>query len=188
MFPEWLWGTKPLVAQTNNIEPLSTATTRPSSDLAYLRQEQLNCTTNNSTRLQVHLAGSITDRSVMRARANNLTTFCDITYRWFDDEYGSIVTLSVSAEKNIQSVRDADVIFACLDIFDYPYRGTWTEIGAAIALNKPVIIYMPQSRPLSGTPSIGLNANIYNVFTHHPGVKSFLLWDDAINALKAIQK
>lgn len=47
------------------------------------------------------------------------------------------------AKKCIEGVKEADFAFF-LPLIDVPMQGTWVEIGAALALEKPVIVYMPQ--------------------------------------------
>ena len=140
-------------------------------------------------KLKLYLAGAYEERGIMRARANTLVGFCDITHRWFDLPETRPAERTAVATRDLQGVRDADAVFACIDVFNYPYRGTWTEVGAAIALGKHVIIYMPLGRPVNGPGKERppTNANESNVFAHHPGVQCFTLWDDAIKVLKGIQ-
>jgi hypothetical protein len=58
---------------------------------------------------------------------------------------------------DIDGVRDADIVLAVMDDHSYPYQGTWTEVGAAVALNKRVIIVSPVPPK--------------NIFAYHPQIE-----------------
>lgn len=68
------------------------------------------------------------------------------------------------AIEDINGVRACDILFAYMD-GDECYKGVMCEIGAAIALNKPVVVF-------GGTTSI---------FMDHPNVKKFTYSYDALN-------
>lgn len=51
------------------------------------------------------------------------------------------------ADLDIDAVRRADAIIVHMRDEKYPYRGTWTEIGAALALKKPVYVYTSENLP-----------------------------------------
>jgi Nucleoside 2-deoxyribosyltransferase len=73
------------------------------------------------------------------------------------DEYGKI------ALAELKGVRDADVLVVMLP----GGFGTHVEIGAALALGKPVIVHAPDRKTLA-TP-------YPCVFHYHPRVKLFVL-------------
>lgn len=130
---------------------------------------------------KVYLAGSFIQRPQMRLRADALVQrdFV-ITHRWFDvaDDFNP-ETLPEHARLDIEGVRKADVVLACLELPLYTYRGTWTEVGAAIALKKKVILYCPT------TCGDLQNQNSNNVFFHHPDVIVVNTWEEAIEELSA---
>jgi nucleoside 2-deoxyribosyltransferase len=45
------------------------------------------------------------------------------------------------SRRDMQGVRDADVVVAVFNDPVYAYRGTFAELGAALALRKPTFVY-----------------------------------------------
>lgn len=41
---------------------------------------------------------------------------------------------------DINGVKECDILIVWMDDKEYPYRGTWTEIGAALALDLPIYL------------------------------------------------
>jgi len=84
------------------------------------------------------------------------------TYAWTALDSTTTEGLAEVALKEIAGVRDADVLIVLLP----GGFGTHVEIGAALALGKPVILHAPDARTLE-TP--------YRcVFHHHPGVRMLI--------------
>lgn len=87
--------------------------------------------------MKVYVAGSWDDRwNGPYFVADRLKQYgFEITYEWwFDNECGPD-----KAARDLQGVRDADILVAVM----YPwntYRGTYVEIGYALALGKQVYI------------------------------------------------
>ena len=91
----------------------------------------------------------------------NLTEKTDTKEHDVDEDGHSGFTaeyMAACAKNDIEGVVEADALLVIMDQPDYPYRGTWTEIGAALALKKPVIIVMPNE---------DINQNASNVFFRH---------------------
>jgi nucleoside 2-deoxyribosyltransferase len=81
------------------------------------------------------------------------------TYTWTALDPTKTDDFADVALKEIAGVRDADVLIVLLP----GGFGTHVEIGAALALGKPVILHAPDQKTLE-TP--------YRcIFHHHPGVK-----------------
>ncbi|MGA2813598.1 MAG: nucleoside 2-deoxyribosyltransferase [Candidatus Acidiferrum sp.] len=84
------------------------------------------------------------------------------TYAWTALDSTTTEGFAEVALKEIAGVRDADVLIVLLP----GGFGTHVEIGAALALGKPVILHAPDARTLE-TP--------YRcVFHHHPGVRMLI--------------
>jgi hypothetical protein len=45
---------------------------------------------------------------------------------------------------DVEGVKSADVLVVIMDQCEYPYRGTWTEVGVALGSDIPIILYCPQ--------------------------------------------
>jgi Nucleoside 2-deoxyribosyltransferase len=81
------------------------------------------------------------------------------TFAWSDTERGRVETREATAVAELEGVRDADVLIVLLP----GGYGTHVEIGAALALGKPVILHAPDLETLD-TP-------YPCVFHYHPGIK-----------------
>lgn len=89
--------------------------------------------------------------------------------RWFDVESGQ-ETPAESAHADLEAVRAADLVVAVMDDPEYAYRGTWTEVGAALALQKPVVIIGPNT-----------TESARNVFWHHKDVRHVPTIEDFVH-------
>ena len=104
----------------------------------------------------------------------------EITHDWTRLEKApnpSPQEMGMYAKFDIDGVKNADVVVAVLEDPDYPYRGTFTEIGCALGANKPTHIVWPYSLETSEK-----NAQI--LFFWHPDIIYFKSWDDFIDYLK----
>ena len=91
--------------------------------------------------MKVYIAGKWQDRGMVRIwhkilRNNGHEVTCD----WTDHDYpggGQEHLLAGYAQADIKGVQDCDLLIA---LFQQPhhYRGALVEVGAALALNKPV--------------------------------------------------
>jgi len=83
------------------------------------------------------------------------------------------------SSNDVRGVADADVLVVSMEHTNYAYRGAWTEIGVALGLNKPVIIFSPNSNG---------NKNALNVFFWHKYVRHVTDWDsveEQLNLMRA---
>jgi len=83
----------------------------------------------------------------------------DRTFDWADREASTESEYADLAVAEIAGIRDADVVIVILP----GGRGTHVEIGAALAMGKPVIIHAPNRKTLE-TP-------YPCAFHYHPSVK-----------------
>jgi len=115
----------------------------------------------------LYVAGKWSDRERVGALIRGVERdYCArITYMWPDDEHAS---LSDAARNEIAGVHACDTFIALMDDADYAYRGTFTELGAALALDKRIIIV--------GSAE---NACATNCFWHHPEIEHCATLDEA---------
>jgi hypothetical protein len=59
-----------------------------------------------------------------------------LSYRWWENEEST----TEKAMEDLVGVMRADILVVVMPYANFIYRGTWVEIGAALALNKPVYI------------------------------------------------
>lgn len=81
-----------------------------------------------------------------------------------------------AAEKDVNGVRDADVVILLMTDKTYAYRGTCTELGVALGCCKEHIWIVG--------PSTADAAR--NVFWHHPRVRHFEKWADLLAAFEPL--
>ena len=71
-----------------------------------------------------------------------------ITHDWttYEAKYtDKAQKMTVCSAKDIEGVRNCDIFVALMTDPEYPYRGTFTELGAAIALGKMVYVIGPKT-------------------------------------------
>ena len=85
-----------------------------------------------------------------------------ITHDWTTNETPSRTPeiLGNFAKLDIDGVVNADCLIAIMDDPEYMYRGTFTEIGAAIAIGKKIYVYCPNDNAKCLT----------NCFIYHPAI------------------
>jgi nucleoside 2-deoxyribosyltransferase-like protein len=102
-----------------------------------------------------------------------------ITLDWTREEGDSVpedarkMYFTENAMRDIEAVKRADVVIAIVDP-ECPSLGTWTEIGAALVLDKPVLIV--------GGPEIWAGSGL-TVFAHHPNVHAIENYSSLLEAI-----
>ena len=86
---------------------------------------------------KVYLAGKFHDEQMPSRMAMLIKKGFHITHDWTIDKD---VPMRKAAVLDINGVKECDIIIAIMDDETYSYRGTFTEIGCAIALDKRIII------------------------------------------------
>jgi nucleoside 2-deoxyribosyltransferase len=82
------------------------------------------------------------------------------------------------AKNDINGVVNADVLVVSMEHIDYEYRGTWTEVGCALGLGKPVIIF---------SPNADKNKNALNIFYWHKLVTHVNDWEAVDEQLERLR-
>ena len=110
--------------------------------------------------LKIYVAGKLEDKDRVRViQAMLRNAGHEITVDWTTNSQNS----RVQAIKDLRGVADADILVAVFEK-DLPYKGTYVELGAALALGKPVYILGPNARKC--------------IFLKHPNVRQ---GEDAFN-------
>lgn len=87
------------------------------------------------------------------------------------------------AALDIDGVRTADAVVALMTDTAYSYRGTFTELGAALGLGKRVLVVTPAALRLSsGSDAPALTAAT-NCFYEHPSVEHVETVEEALSRL-----
>jgi nucleoside 2-deoxyribosyltransferase len=120
----------------------------------------------------------LSTRKNRSAEANALSTALksngwERTFAWSAVETEDSQEYAAMALADIQGVREADVLIVLLP----GGYGTHVEIGAALALGKPVILHAPDRKTL--------NTPYPCVFHYHPGVTLLVSQDPEIDSILA---
>jgi len=132
----------------------------------------------------IYIAGSWTDRKEISKVIKDFEELdYEITHNWTKDssenvEKKSIIDCRQCAVKDIQGVVNSKAVVVIMDNPKYAYRGTNNEIGCAIGLKIPVLIYNPLEVSYAST----------NVFYWHTGIERFNNIDSLITKLGKIRK
>lgn len=125
--------------------------------------------------MKLYLAGKWADRngSMGEKRDSLKAAGHEITHDWmtFEVPTRDHRQLGVMAVKDIEGVQAADAVVIVMDDPDYSYRGSFSELGASLALGKPICMVSP---PGSGYGFKG------NVFWHHPHIMYVETWKSAL--------
>lgn len=131
-----------------------------------------------NTKTKVWVSGAWVHRKAMGIKIDQLRQLgYEITHDWTRVEKAPNPTPEDQgsyAKFDIDGVKKSDVAVAVMDDPDYAYRGTYTEIGCALGIGKPLHIVCP----VEGDAYIKTN-----VFFHHPDITHHKSWDDFVEYL-----
>lgn len=129
----------------------------------------------------IYIAGKWSQKEEIRKIMSEITSLgYKITHDWTYNETltNSSKEMEKYAELDINGVKNADIVLAIMTDVEYAYRGTFTELGCAIGLNKDIFIYCPQHN------SEDKSYCKTNCFYHHSSISHFSNWNDVIDNLK----
>lgn len=127
--------------------------------------------------MKLYVAGKWGDREEIDRLMDQLETRGhQITHRWtrfeqhdqgsqtlVDNLPYSVDHLSHAAVFDIRGVQEAEMVLVFMTDPKYAYRGSFTEIGCALGLNKQVFVVCPDENAYCRT----------NCFFHHPNITCF---------------
>jgi len=131
--------------------------------------------------MRVYVAGGFPFKDEIRAVQTAVRDAGHIiTHDWTEVEEGLAPTpadLARYSVLDLDGVRTADAVLVCFSDPAYPYRGTFAELAAALALGKRVVI-------LDRIPGFVDDAGVRRVpFYHDPGATVVKQLDEALGAL-----
>ena len=132
--------------------------------------------------MNVYVAGKFSQRTLILKKMEELETMgLQITFKWpiYID-----MSLVEAAEKEIQGVQACDLLIVLMLDKTHDYRGTFTEIGCALALNKAIFIIndleeyerFEEKEELKGYYES-------NCFYHHPRLFHCKSWTHCLNLI-----
>jgi hypothetical protein len=123
--------------------------------------------------VRIYVAGKWSEKELIRGYMSQLIKLGHkITHDWTSYESNTANTKADMAFKDVQGVAFADVIV--MDDPKYAYRGSFTELGAALGLLKDVYIICPDKDSECRT----------NVFFHHPDITHAVSWEEFLDKLR----
>jgi hypothetical protein len=133
--------------------------------------------------LRIYVAGSWKDRVHLRETYMQPLRALgyEITHDWTRVEIGDVDSRLAKvnrqlAAQDIDGVKKADVVVVIIENLKYAYRGTCCEIGCALGLGKPVLLYHPLRKSYMQS----------NLFIYHEGVECLERWEDVLARLHGI--
>lgn len=134
--------------------------------------------------VKFYLAGRWDAREDLFAKLRDLEQQSDnyyiVTYAWMRKNVGLLSTYD--AVSDIRGVQECDVFIAVFDDPAYPYRGTFTELGAALGLRKLIYVVCP---PDSAETRYACRTN---VFFEHPHIRHVETWTALLQQLGVLDK
>jgi len=133
--------------------------------------------------MKFYLAGKWSDKEKITSLMKDLTDLGHTcAHNWTKNEAKTRddSTLGGFALLDINGVKDADYYIAFINDPDYLYRGTFTEMGAALGLGKHVYIV----EELPPRPDDGRHPCQRSCFYFHPQVHHLQGWDNFLKEFK----
>lgn len=123
--------------------------------------------------MKIYVAGKFSDKKQIKQYMNELIKLeHTITHDWtsYESENGDQNRMAQSAVKDINAVKECDVLIAFLTDPKYAYRGSFSELGAALATNRNIIVVNPDNLAYCTS----------NVFYHHPSIVHVKTWEELL--------
>ena len=127
--------------------------------------------------MKIFVSGKWTEKQSIRIKMNELEEMGhQITFDWtsFEEEGDGPEKMRQAGINDINGVRDAQILISDMSDPDYAYRGTFCELGCALALDKPVFLLCPNPEAICRQQP----------FFYHPNVHHFTSWTDLLSVLE----
>ncbi len=124
--------------------------------------------------MKVYVAGKFEERVRISRFMEELRILgCEITCDWTDHKYSDGAYPQLYCLDDVQGVKDADIYLGIFQ-FDYNYRGALVEMGIAIGIDIPIWL-------------LGKAIDTC-IFSSHPNVKRFRIWDEVTRAIQKYEE
>lgn len=122
--------------------------------------------------VNIFVSGKYNDMFYISNRINELKKLgYNVTHDWTKHKDDTFINKAVN---DINGVKNCDVHVVIITDDSYAYRGTFTEIGCSLGLDKKIIIVCPYDKPLcSNVP-----------FFHHPNINHCKSWTECLLILE----
>lgn len=126
--------------------------------------------------MKIYVGGKYQDASIIRENIYDLIDVgYTVTHDWTSVEQHDrgYSALGKYAQYDIEGVSESDIVILIMDDPEYAYRGTFTELGCALGLDKRIIIVNPHENSYC----------MSNCFYHHPSIIHVKTWSDVFRYL-----
>lgn len=127
--------------------------------------------------MKIFVSGKFDDKLFIKNKINELQDLgYEITFDWtsFEDNTVNKSIATLAAINDIDGVKNCDVHIIIISDKDYIYRGTFTELGCSLGLNKKILIWCPFEDAFC----------MSNPFYYHPSIRHFNDWNLCLEFLK----
>ena len=139
------------------------------------------------TKVKVYVAGKWSDRKQLQLVMNDLRDLgFDVISGWVEREDRAYTpeALGRCGKLDIDEVSECDVLLAVMNDPEYPYRGTYSEVGCALGLKKKVVVVCNGTSECKEDKYEFSHYCMRNVFYWHPSIVHVSTIDEAIAAMK----
>lgn len=126
--------------------------------------------------MKVFVSGKFDDKLFIKNKIIELQQLGhEITFDWtvFEDDTCNEDLAKIAAINDIDGVKKCDVHIIIISDKDYVYRGTFTELGCSLGLNKKILIWCPFDTAYC----------MSNPFYYHPLIRHFKDWNSCLQFL-----
>jgi len=138
----------------------------------------------NYNKKSIYVAGSWVQRKILHNKMLELRKAGYIvTSNWplLEDKIDNPDDYAECSKRDIKGVLTADILLVFMTDPNYPYRGTFTEIGCAIGSGKRIILICDGTIDnISDTVNNVKNKDKYNLSFSHDCMKNVFFWDPHI--------
>ena len=132
---------------------------------------------------KVYIAGKWSEKEKLQEKMKDLKDLgFEITHDWTTFEADPNNSLQSMANHDVDGVINADMYIGIFDDEKYPYRGTFTELGVALATKKR----RPEYKIYAVCPSYFEDKKAYcltNCFFSASGIEYVASWEEMLRRL-----
>ena len=131
--------------------------------------------------IKIFVSGKFADKPLIKTKMTELQELGYIlTHDWtiHETNHNGVSNKTNAAINDINGIKACDIQIIIISDDKYPYRGTFTELGCSLGLEKQVLILCSFKKAYCMT----------NPFYYHPLVKHYESWSDLLVELELESK
>ncbi|QKF94363.1 nucleoside 2-deoxyribosyltransferase [Fadolivirus algeromassiliense] len=131
--------------------------------------------------IKVFVSGKFAEKPLIRSKMDELEKLgYKITHDWtsYEKTPSNKDESKLAAIFDIEGIQKCDIHVVVISDKDYPYRGTFCEMGCSMGLNKRILLWNPFDDAACMTVP----------FYNHPCVTHFKTWEELVVELDKIKQ